>query len=278
MNPKLKALYGLKFHPFLPDIPNEALLATPAVDAFCRRMEFSLADGGFAMISGDPGSGKSAAMRILSSRLATRPDLLVGVLERPVGKSSDFYRELASMFEVSLPNHNAWGGFKTLRARWTDHIASTLHRPVLIIDEAQEMIPSVLTELRLLVSKDLDARSLLSVVFVGDGRLSDRFRTPELLPLGSRIRRRLRLEPATRDELVACLDHVLDVAGAPQLMSTELRAVIAEHAAGNFRVMMNLAYELLTAAAERELPKLDEKLFFDVLAPPPVTRSASKRR
>jgi hypothetical protein len=216
-------------------------------------------------------------MRILANRLATRPDLLVGVVERPVGKSSDFYRELASMFEVPLPNHNAWGGFKALRARWSDHIASTLHRPVLIIDEAQEMIPSVLTELRLLVSKDLDARSLLSVVFVGDARLGDRFRMPELLPLGSRIRRRLKLEPASREELVACLDHVLDVAGAPQLMSTELRSVLAEHAAGNYRVMMNLTYELLIAAAERELPRLDEKLFFDVLAPPPPARVSRRR-
>jgi type II secretory pathway predicted ATPase ExeA len=277
MNPKLKALYGLKFNPFLPDIPTEAHFATPAIDAFCRRMEFCLADGGFAMITGDPGSGKSAAIRILASRLAMRPDLLVGVVERPVGKASDFYRELASMFEVPLPNHNAWGGFKALRMRWSEHIASTLHRPVLIIDEAQEMVPSVLTELRLLVSKDLDARSLLTVVFVGDGRLGDRFRMPELLPLGSRIRRRLKLEPAAREELVACLDHVLEVAGAPQLMSTELRSVLAEHAAGNYRVMMNLAYELLIAAAERELPRLDEKLFFDVLAPPPPAR-ASRRR
>lgn len=277
MNPTLKALYGLKFNPFLPDIPSEAHFPTPAIDTFCRRMEFCLADGGFAMITGDPGCGKSAAMRILASRLALRPDLLVGIVERPVGKTSDFYRELASMFEVPLPSHNTWGGFKALRARWGEHIASTLHRPVLLIDEAQEMVPTVLTELRLLVSKDLDARSLLTVVFVGDGRLGDRFRIPELLPLGSRIRRRLKLEPASREELVACLDHLLDAAGAPQLMSTELRAVLAEHAAGNYRVMMNLAYELLIAAAERELPKLDEKLFFDVLAPPPPVR-ASRRR
>ena len=177
MNPKLKALYGLKFNPFLPNIPTDAILATPAVDSFFRRMELSLTDGGFAMITGDPGCGKSAAMRVLASRLAAKPDLLVGVLKRPIGKSSDFYRESASMFEVPMPNHNAWGGFKALRARWSDHIATSLHRPVLIIDEAQEMIPSFLTELRLLVSKDLDAHSLLSVVFVGDGRLGDRFRS-----------------------------------------------------------------------------------------------------
>ena len=60
-------------------------------------------------------------------------------------------------------------------------------------------------------------------------------------------------------------------------MTTELRTVIAEHAAGNYRVMMNHAYELLVAAAELDLPRLDEKLFFEVLAPPPPAR-ASRRR
>jgi general secretion pathway protein A len=277
MNPKLQALYGLKFHPFR-DAPTEALLITPAVDAFCRRIEFSLADGGFAMVTGDPGSGKSAALRILAARLAKRSDLTVGVIERPLGRATDFYRELGEVFGVQMPTHNRWGGFKALRTRWAEHIQGSLSRPVLIIDEAQEMLANVLTELRLLASKELDARALLCIVFAGDARLPERMRTPELLPLGSRIRRRLKFDPASRDELLACLDHLLDIAGAPQLMTSELKATIAEHAAGNYRVMMNLCDELLTVAAERDLPRLDEKLYLDVFAVPTNARAGAKRR
>jgi hypothetical protein len=54
-------------------------------------------------------------------------------------------------------------------------------------------------------------------------------------------------------------------------MSTELKTTLAEHAAGNYRVMMNTADELLGAAAERNADHLDEKLFFVVF---PATRSA----
>jgi type II secretory pathway predicted ATPase ExeA len=277
MNPKLQALYGLKFQPFR-DMPTEALLATPQVDAFCRRVEFSLADGGFAMITGDPGSGKSAALRILASRLSKRADLTVGVIERPLGRASDFYRELGDVFAVQMPGHNRWGGFKALRARWSEHLAASLCRPVLIIDEAQEMLANVFTELRLLASQELDARAMLCIVFAGDGRLPERLRSPELLPLGSRIRRRLRLEHASREELLACLDHLLDTAGAPQLMTSELKTTLAEHAAGNYRVMLNLADELLTVAAERELARLDEKLYLDVFSAPAPVRSTGKRR
>lgn len=52
-------------------------------------------------------------------------------------------------------------------------------------------------------------------------------------------------------------------------MTTELKATLADHAAGNYRVMMNLADELLTVAADRELPRLDEKLYLDVFGQSP---------
>jgi type II secretory pathway predicted ATPase ExeA len=278
MNTKLLALYSLKFHPFHSDVPTEALHATPAVDAFLRRVELTLSDGGFAMITGDPGSGKTIAMRLLADRLRALPHVVVGTIEHPQSRTSDFYRELGDLFGIPLTIHNRWAGFKALRARWSEHIASTLTRPVLIIDEAQEALTTVLCELRILASKDFDARQLLCVVFAGDARLPERLRTAELLPLGSRIRRRLVLDYAGRDELLACLDHLLEAAGNPSLMTTELKSTLADHAAGNYRIMMNLADELLTVAADRNLPRLDEKLYLDVFGQTPKPKSPNKKR
>lgn len=279
MNPKLQTLYGLKFHPFRPDVPIEAFHVTPLVDAFIRRVELSVADGGFVMITGDPGTGKSVALRLLMHRLAKLPDVIVGSIEHPQSRTSDFYRELGDVFQVPFGTHNRWAGFKALRQRWGEHIQATLMRPVLIIDEAQEALTTVLNELRILASKELDSRQLLCVVFAGDLRLPDRLRAPELLPLGSRIRRRLTLDYAARDELLACLDHLLQAAGNPSLMTTELKSTLADHAAGNYRVLMNLADELLAAATDRELPKLDEKLYLDVFAQAPRPKLvAGKKR
>jgi type II secretory pathway predicted ATPase ExeA len=121
----------------------------------------------------------------------------------------------------------------------------------------------------------------VTVVLAGDARLPDRFRTPELLPIGSRIRARLALDYASRDELRACLDHLLAAAGNPTLMTPELLSTLCEHAAGNHRVLMTLAGELLAAAAQRELSKLDEKLYFDVFTPdrrPDEVRAHKNRR
>jgi len=278
MNPSIEALFGLKYNPFRPDVPPEALYASPALDAFIRRLVFGISDGGFAMITGDPGTGKSVALRLIAEHLKTLPDVLVGTLEHPQSRASDFYRELGDLFSVPLVAHNRWAGFKALRTRWSEHITSSLTRPVLIIDEAQETLSTVFSELRVLASKNLDAKQLLCVIFAGDLRLPERLRSPELLPLGSRIRRRLVLDYADRNQLLACLDHLLLAAGNSALMSDELKYTLADHAAGNYRVLMNLADELLSVAAERELPRLDEKLYLDVFAQAPARQKAQGKR
>ena len=270
MNKKLLALYGLKWNPFSPELPIEALYATSKVENFCWRVEQGLIrEGGFALITGDPGTGKSVVLRMLAERLGQLRDLTVGAIAHPSGNLADFYREMGDLFGVELRPHNRWGGFKALRERWLAHLEGTLLRPVLLIDEAQEMNPSVLSELRLLSSMQFDSRNLLSVVFAGDARLNSKLRRDELLPLGSRIRTRLIMEYASRDELADCLNHLLTSAGNARLMTTELTATLCDHAVGNYRVLTGMAGELLATAAQRELTQLDEKLFLELYGATP---------
>ena len=102
---------------------------------------------------------------------------------------------------------------------------------------------------------------ILSIVLSGDARLLERLRHDELLPLGSRMRTRLALEYASRDELLACLRHLLATAGNATLMTPELMNTLWDHALGNYRVMTTMAAELLATAAQRESTQLDEKLY-----------------
>ena len=285
MNKKLLALFVLKWNPFSPDVPTDALLVAPRVESFCWRVENLAREGGFALVTGTPGIGKSVALRLLVERLSALREIKIGVMVRPHSGVSDFYRELGDLFGVQLSPHNRWAGAKVLRERWQAHIDAALVRPVLVADEAQDMSTVVLNEMRHLSSARLDSHMLLTTILAGDTRLVEKFRTDDLLPLSSRMRVKLNLDRATPDELEQCLRHCMTKAGAAKLMTPELVTTLCEHAAGNYRTLMTMASDLLVTGAQREVKQLDEKLFFDTYTPTtveppakPVSASQSKRR
>ena len=261
---KLLSLWGLKWNPFSPELPSEGLLVTPKIESFAWRVEHLVQEGGFALISGESGTGKSVALRIVAERLASVRDVVVGALERPQSKSADFYRELGDIFSVKLSPSNRWGGFKALREKWKSHVVSSRIKPVLLVDEAQEMAPDVLSELRILSSADFDATSLLTIVLAGDGRLLDLLRHQDLIPLNTRIRTRLVTEAATRDELLELLRHALVKAGNATLMTDGLMDALVDHSAGNYRLLMTMSAELLAYAVAHEVSQLDEKFYLEL--------------
>jgi general secretion pathway protein A len=276
MNDILSSQYGLSFHPFSSDIPVEALTTGKQIDSFLFRVTQQLRDGGFIAVTGDPGTGKSAVLRIVASRLQAIADTRVGIISRPQSSTADFYRELGHLFGVSLSPHNRWAGSKALREQWLAHIDKTRTRPVVIIDEVQEMKAPVLAELRLLSSLNLDARALLTVILAGDERLSARLKTPDMLPILSRIRTHLQLGYAEPEHLCAVLDRTLDQAGRADLITDDVKRALATHANGNLRAMMTMADHLLSHVVQHELSRIDEQVFFDVFKQPLAADSANK--
>jgi hypothetical protein len=94
--------------------------------------------------------------------------------------------------------------------------------------------------------------------------VEEKLRTPDLLPVASRIRTRLVLDAEPPDVLGTMLRHLLAAAGNAALMTDELQRTVCEHAAGNRRVLMNLCNELLVLAVAKSAKRLDESLFLDL--------------
>jgi type II secretory pathway predicted ATPase ExeA len=261
---QIYSLYGLKWNPFVQELPIEALITTPKIAHFAWRIENLVMDGGFALITGDSGLGKSVTCRLLNERFNQINEIKAAEFSRPQSGLSDFYRELGVLFGVDLKMCNKYGGFQRLRDKWKEHINKTLLRPILFIDEAQETCSMVLSELRLLGSTNFDSKTILTVVLGGDKRLLKKLEQIDLLPLEHRIRARLILERYSREELIELLIESLERAGNPALMTKGLLEVVAEHSLGNPRTMMSTCEELLLEAAKRELKQITEDLFIDI--------------
>lgn len=281
INKKLMSLFGLKWNPFQPDVPTEAIYRRNELQSFIWRVENLVLDGGIASITGESGYGKSVALRIIDEQLKGLREVTVARIDRPQSGLPDFFRELGELFGVPLRVSNRYGGFQALRKKWRSHIESTLLRPVLLIDEAQSMQTVTLSELRLLAADEFDSRRILTIVLAGDLRLAERLKEVELMPLARRVRCRLTLGALSDDEMKKMLDHALVAAGNKQLMTAGVIDAVVAHSAGSPSTMMNTADELLAKAIATEKAQIDEKLFFETYETPksrPIKAAAQSRR
>jgi len=104
-NRNIHALYGLKWNPFARDVPTHALKIPPQAERFIWQVEQLAFDGGFAMLTGVSGSGKSSIMRILLQRITNVGGICVAQIDRPQSSIRDFYLELGDVFGVSFKSN-----------------------------------------------------------------------------------------------------------------------------------------------------------------------------
>ena len=170
--------------------------------------------GGFMQLTGEVGTGKTTLVRtLLLNRMPANAN--VAVVLNPQLSAREFLITICEELGVDVPAEK--DSIKALIDTLNQHLLEAHadgRRTILVVDEAQNLAPDVLEEVRLLTNLETAKQKLLQIVLIGQPELRDLLARNDLRQLAQRITGRYHLEPLSRDETSQYIEHRLKVAGA----------------------------------------------------------------
>jgi general secretion pathway protein A len=255
--------YGLNEAPYsiTPD-PRFVFLSERHRDALAHLL-FGIGQGGgggFVQLTGEVGTGKTTLSRLLLEQLPenTRVALLLNPRLGPIELLETVCEELH--IDISNARGSGKALVDALNAYLLRAYADGL-RVVLIVDEAQNLPPGALEQVRLLTNLETDTQKLLQIVLIGQPELRDALSKPELRQLAQRITARFHLTPLSENETGEYLRHRFRIAGGRHfpLTAAAVRRV-HKHANGIPRLVNVIAERALLAGYARDASTIDPKL------------------
>ena len=209
------SFFGLNEKPFsiTPD-PRYLFLSERHGEALAHLVYGVTESGGFIQLTGEVGTGKTTLVRsLLLNRMPNNAD--VAVVLNPQLSVVEFLATICEELHIEVA-HNR-GSVKALTDALNRHLL-TAHaagrRTILVVDEAQNLAPAVLEQVRLLTNLETAKQKLLQIILIGQPELRDLLARTDLRQLAQRITARYHLEPLSRDESTRYIEHRLKVGGA----------------------------------------------------------------
>lgn len=176
-------------------------------------------NGGFVLLTGEVGTGKTTVCRAFLEQLPKEVDL--ALILHPALSATELLRAICDEFRIPLED-----GDRTVK-RLIDKLNRFLleahaqgRRPVLMIDESQDLSPRVLEQIRLLTNLETPKHKLLQIFLVGQPELREMLLHPSLRQLNQRITARYHLKPFDARDTAAYVEHRLAVAGVDRPLFT----------------------------------------------------------
>lgn len=209
------SFFGLNEKPFsiTPD-PRYLFMSERHGEALAHLVYGVTESGGFVQLTGEVGTGKTTLVRaLLLNRMPDHAD--VAVVLNPQITAQEFLLTICE--ELGIDVHGRLDSIKALTDALNHHLLSAHaegRRTILVVDEAQNLAPAVLEQVRLLTNLETAKQKLLQIILIGQPELRELLDRTDLRQLAQRITGRYHLEPLTREESAQYVEHRLRVAGA----------------------------------------------------------------
>jgi len=250
--------FGLAEPPFsiAPD-PRYLYMSQQHQEALAHLLYGVNAGGGFVLLTGEVGAGKTTVCRCFLEQIPESCD--VAYIFNPKLTVPELLATICAEYRIECPTGNASVKvyIDCINAYLLDAHAKNRHT-VLIIDEAQNLSADVLEQLRLLTNLETNERKLLQIILLGQPELADMLAKPELRQLAQRVIARYHLGPLGKHEVVAYVQHRLTVSGAQRpIFPSALMGMLYRLSGGVPRVINVLCDRALLGTFAQNREKVD---------------------
>ena len=260
-----ESFYGLREKPFelLPD-PSYLYMSASHENAFTH-LEYAVAENkGFVVISGEIGSGKTTLINFLLDRI--KAELKDGLINNPNITPAQFLQTICREFELDATGYNKADCLMLFNFFLIEQYAEG-NRVTLIIDEAQNISPSTMEEIRLLSNLETDKHHLLQIILVGQPQLKDVLRREDLEQFSQRVSVHCHLDGLSAKEVGHYIRYRLRIGGAENLeiFNDEAIMAISDYTRGIPRLINIICDTALVYGFSDGVEIIDRKTVDDVI-------------
>lgn len=266
MTDKIMNFFGFKILPFSKQIPSQELYKSSSLHDVFALINLALKNEDFALITGTAGSGKSSALRYFVSQLdpTVYPHVYITAEDYKIGAIAKL---LLTGLNFSVP----YQGFTALYQVKSEikRIHTTYnHKPILIIDEAQQLSIDTLLSIKNLANFDMDSACMMLVILCGQFELINKIKNVKLESLRRRIRIQYKLGALSLEECSKYIKYHMKRSGVERpVFSDEIIAEIFQISQGIISNVNNICFDLIIHATLASKDIIEISLLDKIILP-----------
>jgi general secretion pathway protein A len=244
--------YGLSQAPFSKQIAEKHIFLSHAHKEALGMMELGISSEDILLLGGEVGCGKSVVLRSFISALDSNSYLPVYLRGTPMNQT-DLLKTILAELKIEPP-HFA----NDVKILFFDKIMELIKKPIIILDDAQELKESALLALKSLVNFDCDSKNKITFILAGQPELYQKIKMSHFNSLRQRIRLFLEMKKMNLEETCQYIEHHVRICNRPTpIFSDSAKAEVFRRSNGIPRTINALCYNAIISGALKKLDIID---------------------